>query len=77
MEGIQIENPSKVFLEQKALIDIKLQADHTRHLWKMEELSYERENAERIHGQILERGRIMRAEERRSLLLKKQQEKVQ
>lgn len=43
----------------------------TKHKFRMEEIEAERNNAVLIHNQILERGRIQRAEERKIMLEKK------
>lgn len=42
-----------------------------KHKFKMEELEFERASAKQFHEQILERGRIQRAEERKMLLERK------
>lgn len=53
---------------EKQILEIKQQIDVNRHIFRMEELAFERENNKIMHEQILERGRISRAEERKMLL---------
>lgn len=59
------EEESREFRERKELIKLQGEADETRHKFKMEELAYERDNARIFHEQILERGRITRAENKK------------
>ena len=61
----QIEQSSKEFLERMAIIEAQKQVDLIKHDFKIMELRFERETAKLIHEQILERGRIQRAEERK------------
>ena len=59
------------FTQKKELAKIQEENIKLRHIFKMEELAYERENSKILHDQILERGRIQRAEERKIMLEKR------
>lgn len=65
-----IKEGNEDFERKKSLIEMQKQADQIKHKLKMEELHFERASATLMHEQILERGRISRAEERKMLLEK-------
>ena len=56
---------SQEFQERKALIELQKENDLIKHKYRMEELKFERESNLIVHNQILERGRIKWAEERK------------
>ena len=56
----------------KEILEKQGELEENRHKNRMAELEYERDSQRRLHEQILERGRITRAEERKILLLKEQ-----
>jgi hypothetical protein len=64
-EQKQNEEASQEFQERKTLIELQRETDLIKHKFHMEELKFERESALIIHEQILERGRIKWAEERK------------
>lgn len=70
MQELEIES-SQQFLERKTLIEMDRETALIKHKLKMEELEFERASALAMHNQILERGRISRAEERKMLLEKR------
>lgn len=63
----EIKNPSSEFQERSRLIELDLEAARIKHDWRMAQLIYERETSKILHEQILERGRIARAEQRKLL----------
>lgn len=65
------EEKSKEYLERMALLEAQKEADETKHKFKMQELEFERATSKIIHEQILERGRIQRAEDRKIFLEKR------
>lgn len=56
--------------EQMEIIRAQTELEELRHKLKMEELEFERATTKIIHEQILERGRIQRAEDRKFFLEK-------
>lgn len=66
------EKPSREFLERQRIILLEKENILLKHQLKMEELDGERTNAKLIHEQILERGRINRAEQRKTMRLKQE-----
>lgn len=70
-------NASKEFIERMELIKAQKEVDRVKHLFKMEELRFERESSNIIHEQILERGRISRAENKKLFMAKQQHYKYE
>lgn len=64
------DEQSREFKERSKLIEMQREVDQTKHNFKMEELEFERATHKLIHDQILERGRIERAETRKVFLEK-------
>lgn len=62
---------SREFRERMSLIEAQKEADKLRHNQKMIELEFDRATSKLIHEQILERGRIQRAEDRKLFWEKK------
>jgi hypothetical protein len=58
------------FEDKAKLLELQAQLEQIKHANKMEELEYERVSMNLLHQQILERGRISRAEERKTIQLK-------
>lgn len=63
---------SKEYLERLEILKLERSLVEDKHKFRMTELEYERDNARRIHEQILERGRIQKAEERKIIELRRQ-----
>jgi len=59
-------------MERKKLIELQKESDNLKHKFKMEELEFDRATSKIIHEQILERGRIQRAEERKMMFEKRE-----
>ena len=66
------EKISKECRERLKILKAQNEKESIRHKNRMEELTYERETAKKIHEWILERGRIQRAEKRRMMHESKQ-----
>jgi hypothetical protein len=62
---------SKEFQERKELMRIQRETDENKHSFKMQELEFERASSKLFHEQVLERGRIQRAEERKMFMEKR------
>jgi hypothetical protein len=65
IEKCPIENPSKECLERNYCLQLEMLLNEQKHKLKMEQLTKQRENDCLLHNEILERGRIQRAEERK------------
>jgi hypothetical protein len=62
---------SREFQERKELIKLQRETDAIKHSFKMQELEFERASSKIFHEQVLERGRIQRAEERKMFMEKR------
>jgi hypothetical protein len=69
-EEVQIEH-SREFLERKELNRLDKELAEIKHSFKMQELEFERASTKIFHEQVLERGRIQRAEERKMFMEKR------
>lgn len=67
------EESSREFKERTQLIEKDGQLSKIKHEQTMKELEYRRESDRLHHERELERGRIFRAEERKTVLLKSQE----
>lgn len=61
--------------ERKEILVLEREIAETKHKFHMQELEFERATSKLIHDQILERGRIQRAEEKKMFMMKHQEQK--
>lgn len=64
---------SREFRERQELMDKDIKVSTEKHEMSMKELEFRRESDRMHHERELERGRIFRAEERKTILLKGQE----
>lgn len=68
MQELSKPEQSQEFLERSKILALERENIELKHKFKMEELDFDRCNTLKMHEQILERGRISRAEERKMLI---------
>ncbi|MBM3191439.1 MAG: hypothetical protein FJZ63_02130 [Chlamydiae bacterium] len=66
------KNPTQWFIERSKILEIEKGLAELKHKMRMLELEFERASSRLVHEQILERGRIIRAEERKTFMMKQQ-----
>lgn len=66
------EDKTQWFIERSAILEMEKALAELKHKFQMEALEFERATSKLIHEQILERGRIQRAEERKTLIMKQE-----